>query len=410
MRLLRLWVLAGAVPLLAQTSPEAPATPDATRQELLESLRRKKSQALRPPQRGGLENFLYNFREKRVLERFMAGWHGFHPRLGRLTTGSGFASGVEFRKERAYDGLLDVRAGALVSIRHYQKYEFQIGLPRLANEHVFLGFHAKHLNYPQEDFFGFGPRSRAQDRTNFRLETTSYLGTAGLRWRRWFSAGLQGGLLNTNVGPGTDSRFPSAELVFSEANTPGLERQPDYLQVGAFGRVDYRDEPDNPRSGGHYLVEWNKLNARDGLPFSFWRVETELQQYFPFFNRRRVIAFRWKTSLTDPTRGQIVPFYMLPTLGGSEDLRGFHEFRFRDKNLVVYNLEYRWEAFTGLDMALFGDAGKVFDKRGDFRLSKLEGAYGIGFRFNQAKAVFLRVDIGHSREGTRYFFKFGHVF
>jgi outer membrane protein assembly factor BamA len=101
---------------------------------------------------------------------------------------------------------------------------------------------------------------------------------------------------------------------------------------------------------------------------------------------------------------------MQQTLGGSEDLRGFREFRFRDRNVVVYNLEYRWEVFSGMDMALFGDAGKVFPDRSDFSLSNLEGAYGIGLRFNQAKAVFLRIDIGRSREGTRFFFKFGHVF
>ena len=38
---------------------------------------------------------------------------------------------------------------------------------------------------------------------------------------------------------------------------------------------------------------------------------------------------------------------MLPTIGGSDDVRGFEDFRFRDRNAVVLNAEYRWEAFSG---------------------------------------------------------------
>src|SRR6185503_3426531 len=130
----------------------------------------------------------------------------------------------------------------------------------------------------------------------------------------------------------------------------------------------------------------------------------------PFNAGHRVIAFRFRSSFDDPKQGQRVPFYLQQALGGSNDLRGFREFRFRDKNQMVSNLEYRWEAFSGLDMALFGDAGKVFGSRDDFNLKNLETSYGFGFRFNTAKSVFWRIDIARSREGTRAFIKFENVF
>jgi outer membrane protein assembly factor BamA len=275
---------------------------------------------------------------------------------------------------------------------------------------VFLDYKVAYRNYPQERFFGLGPKSRPEDRTNFRLEDTTYLGTMGIKWKRVFRVGVKGGIIATNTGPGTDTRYASTEKVFTPRNTPALDFQPDHYQVGTFAQMDWRDEPGNPRSGGNYVVEGNLFGDRNRSLYTFRRYEVEAQQYVPFFNRRRVIAFRAKTSLTDTSPGQSVPFYMMPTLGGSEDLRGFRDYRFRDKNLMVYNLEYRWEVFSGLDMALFGDAGKVFTSRSDFSLDHLEGAYGIGFRFNQAKSVLLRVDIGRSREGMRFFFKFGHVF
>jgi outer membrane protein assembly factor BamA len=216
--------------------------------------------------------------------------------------------------------------------------------------------------------------------------------------------------LNTNTAPGTDTRFPSIERLFDATTVPALDRQPDYGYAGAFIQYDRRDEPLNPRSGGLYRAEGSYYDDRDTHSYSFRRWDLELQQYFPFFNERRVVAFRSKLALTDTNPGQDVPFFLLPTLGGSEDLRGFSEFRFRDKDSLLFNLEYRWEAFSGLDLALFGDAGKVFKDRRDIDLNELKTAYGFGFRFNTHKSVFWRIDVGFGQEGTHMFVKFNHVF
>jgi hypothetical protein len=36
--------------------------------------------------------------------------------------------------------------------------------------------------------------------------------------------------------------------------------------------------------------------------------------------------------MTNADAGSVVPFYVQPTLGGPDDLRGFRRFRFRDDN------------------------------------------------------------------------------
>ena len=73
---------------------------------------------------------------------------------------------------------------------------------------------------------------------------------------------------------------------------------------------------------------------------TYRRLELEAQQYIPLFNQRRVIALRARSELTYKNRNQSLPFYMQPTLGGSNDLRGFRPFRFYDDNLIVFNAEY----------------------------------------------------------------------
>jgi outer membrane translocation and assembly module TamA len=77
--------------------------------------------------------------------------------------------------------------------------------------------------------------------------------------------------------------------------------------------------------------------------------------------------------------------------------------------MVVLNAEYRWEVFSGLDMALFADAGQVASRMKSFRLDAMKTAGGIGFRFNTAKSVICRVDVGYSNEGPKVFLNFGHV-
>jgi outer membrane protein assembly factor BamA len=105
-----------------------------------------------------------------------------------------------------------------------------------------------------------------------------------------------------------------------------------------------------------------------------------------------------------------VPFYLQPTLGGSNDLRGFRAYRFYDNAAMVLNAEYRWEVFSGMDMAIFGDAGKVAPRWRDLDLSDLEASYGFGMRFNVRNAVFLRIDTAFSHEGFQIWFKFNNVF
>ena len=136
-----------------------------------------------------------------------------------------------------------------------------------------------------------------------------------------------------------------------------------------------------------------------------------LQQFIPIFDKKRVFAFQLVVSGSDATNGGLVPFYMHPTLGGGQTLRSERDYRFRDTHMLLMNAEYRWEAFSALDMALFTDWGKVAPKFSGLDFSDLEHAYGIGFRVVAAQNVIFRLDIATGGSaGLRYMFKFNRVF
>src|SRR5262249_20826208 len=149
---------------------------------------------------------------------------------------------------------------------------------------------------------------------------------------------------------------------------------------------------------------------RDLDAYSFRRVAIDLQQYVPLPNRYRTLALRAAAVMTDAGAGQQVPFYYEPTLGGSQALRGFREFRFRDRNSLLLTAEYRWEASWMLDGALFVDAGKVTAERSDLNLRDLDVSYGVGFRLHSNSAFVSRLDLAFSREGFIPLLRFEHVF
>src|SRR5215510_925172 len=139
-----------------------------SRAATLEEARQEKAENLQKPTRTFLEQALHDFKEKRVLERFQEGFHGLHPIIGGIRSGSGFGGGTYVETET-------VRASGQVSLKGYQKYELRFKAP-LNTDLMFADLRATYRNFPQERFFGIGDKSKKGDQTSYRLEDTNYVG------------------------------------------------------------------------------------------------------------------------------------------------------------------------------------------------------------------------------------------
>jgi hypothetical protein len=376
----------------------------------IESARDRKAQMLRPDAPGGLERKLLYIKERKVLERLAAGVAGFRVKMGGLVTGSGFALGPEYLRRDFARGGLTLRTAAQSSFKGYQKYDFQVSLPPSQRRSYFLDFYSAHRNYPGINYYGPGPKSDKFSLSNFRYEDTEFHFAAGVQPTRRISFGAAALYLLVNVGPGNDSRFARTDQVFTPAEVIGLDEQTDFLRHSYFVQYDHRDSPGSPRAGGNYSAEYSRYLDQKHDIYSFQQLDLHLNQYIPFFNQRRVFALRGRSQLTFHEDGQFVPFYMQPRLGGSDDLRGFSPYRFYGDNSLVVNAEYRWETFSGLDAAVFVDAGKVFAEHSRFNFHDLESSVGFGLRFNVLNKVFLRTDVGFSHEGFQVWVKFNDIF
>ena len=394
-----------AAPLAAQVNSRA---------EEIQQARREKAANAAPEELSKAESRLNYIMDKHILERLATGFHGLTMVMGGLPTGQGFAIGPQYSRLDLAGGALKFRTSARGASARAVLIDLQATMPKLAGGKFFVDFLAQHRNLPRLEYFGPGPDSQLGDRSNFRLEDTSADFTVGYRpfedkLSRLLSLGVTGGFLEVNTGPGNNSDLAQTADLFTPQTTPGIDDQTEYFRGGFFAQYDYRDNPLGPRSGGNYVAKFTYYNG-DLRLHDFKTLHLEAQQYFPFLNKRRVIALRTMAILSYANANQTIPFYIQPVLGGSESLRGFRAYRFYDNNLILANAEYRWEAFSGLDMALFFDAGKVVPTRSQVNYHDLEGSAGIGFRFNVQNSVFLRIDVGFSHEGTNIWLKFENVF
>ncbi len=395
---------------VALASPAATDAQD-SRTASIEKLRDEKAAALQPYQPGTIERALL-FIERDDPLRKIAPRNGVFVQYGYTgkPVGSGIGASVGYRRD-LFDGRARVVAETGATWRHYRVVRADFSVPSLAGGRLELGVEGIDRHDPEEDFYGLGADSLEANRVSFLFDRRDVQGRAVVKPGRGLQAGVRVGRAAASVSAGRDSRFPSIEERFSDPDAPGLGQQPDFSYRDLFALLDRRDQPGNPRAGGYYRIMWRGYSDLDYTRYSFHLVDADLQHFFPIFDKKRVFALRGRIVTTGADAGQIVPFYFRPTLGGSDSLRSVRDFRFRDNNTLAMNVEYRWEAFSGLDMALFTDVGKVASRSADLDFSDLEHGYGIGFRFNTFRSVFPRLDVAVAGlETPRLFIKFNKVF
>ena len=396
--------IAAAAPVAAQTP--APAVPQ-TREEALRITREEKQKSVTPYTPNGLERGMRVAEER--MTRFLASPDGIYFKFGSLATGSGFAFGTGYRNRRLANREGALTAWAAISLKKYWALETRFDLPDLADGRLAITTYARYQDYPQEVYFGIGPAARRGDETRYQLDTTLAGGRVGIKPTSVVTVG--GGLEYQRpvLGPGRNRRFPSIDDVFDDASAPGRFGPLNYLRASTFLHVDYR-QPRNARKGGWYRFEASHFEDSSDA-FTFRRFDADLRQFVSVFAERRVFAARLYVSTSDPAPGARVPFYLMPTLGGHDSLRGFRDYRFRGPHAILTNAEYRWEIWSGLDAALFYDAGKVALRRSDLKFQELAKAYGFGFRFNTDNGTILRIDAGFgSQDGKHLYIVFGDVF
>jgi hypothetical protein len=329
---------------------------------------------------------------------------GWYPELGHMVTGAGWIAGGPGYRHRILDGRALVEASTAISWRTYKMAQARLEFPALAADQLTVGIQALWQDLTQVRYFGAGPRTTAAAETDYRLQTTNAVAYASVRPRPAVAVtGRAGYLARPDLSSSTgffDRDLPDAAAVFASEPAASLDRQPAFLHADAAVLRDTRNARGHPTGGGLYRAAWGTFNGRGSARFTFHRYELEAAHFLPALRGRHVLAARGWAVFTVPHAGNEIPFYLLPSLGGSNTLRGYPVYRFHDRDLLVVNLESRWAVLTHVDAAVFGDAGSVAPEAAGLGLQ--HRSYGAGLRLHNGPTTIARFDAARSSEGWRF--------
>jgi outer membrane protein assembly factor BamA len=333
---------------------------------------------------------------------------GPYSEFGNMITGAGWISAGPGFRHHVLDGRAFVDASAAVSWNLYKSVQGRFELPHLGQDRFSLGAQASYQDLLQIEYFGLGNDSLKADRSAYRLNNLDVLGYATVRATpRLTVSGRVGWIprpdLSTATGPRTT--FPNPIDRFSEASAPGLRAPTSFLHDDVSVAADLRDHSGHPTTGGLYRASAASYSDRDTGTFSFRRYEVEASQFVPLFTKKWVVALHAWEVFSDTSSGHAVPFYLMPSLGGKNTLRGYSDYRFHDNDMQAFTVESRWALFPHVDAAVFADAGKVAPRASGLDFTNLKTSFGAGLRVHNATSTLLRADVGHSTEGWRLFIK-----
>ena len=311
---------------------------------------------------------------------------GFYADIKNLIPGSGWiGGGPGYRQWYAQDrAFFDASAG--ISSNGYKTAQARAELQRMAGGWLAVGSQIKWQDFTQIAFYGDGPDTLEANRTEYHLQSTNVVGYATLRPVRWLGVGAKIGWLTPSIN--------RSALALSE--------EPSFIHSEASITADTRDFPEHPSAGGLLRTAISNYSDRDSGTFSFRRYEAEGAHFIPLAQSRVVLAVHGWLVASGTDEGQFVPFYLEPSLGGNNTLRGYADYRFHDRHLLLFNVETRIALMTHLDAAFLFDAGNVAARVDDLDLG--QRSYGAGLRLHTRRRTFARFDVAHSREGWRAIF------
>lgn len=170
---------------------------------------------------------------------------------------------------------------------------------------------------------------------------------------------------------------------------------------------DRRDNIFSTSSGYLFQLKAAVYRKELGSGENFSQLEFDYRQFFHLM-KQHVCAIEYKMTVS----GGIVPFQLLPRMGGSDLMRGYYKGRYRDKQYIAFQSEYRFPIFWRFRGVLFGGIGQVMPTLDafDFDGVKMTGGAGIRFVWDKEQRINIRFDVGIADGGVEYYLNVKEAF
>lgn len=173
---------------------------------------------------------------------------------------------------------------------------------------------------------------------------------------------------------------------------------------------DKRHNVLNVREGGFSELALLRYDKLWGSDFSFTSIISD-NRFYKSINERDVLAAQvlGQFSVGD------IPFNQLALLGGESINRGYYLGRYRDKNQLAAQIEYRMLPFPFAKRwgaAVFGSSGTVFNDFSNLSFDNIvwSGGGGVRFLIFPKKDIYTRFDVAFTKEKPGFYFFIGEAF
>jgi outer membrane protein assembly factor BamA len=159
---------------------------------------------------------------------------------------------------------------------------------------------------------------------------------------------------------------------------------------------DTRDNENDARNGTFLNLRSNWFRPAFGSDFTFAKYEIFLGHYIPIANVTGLAL----GSQINLTRGDI-PFTELNSPDGVRILRGIENGRYRDRDMVALQVEYRFPISNRWGAALFAETAQVAHEIDDLTMNGWKYSLGTGIRYalNPSERFNLRLDVSFVDDG-----------
>lgn len=342
--------------------------------------------------------------ERQLLSIEQAGGFGVARGLfvtfGDIKRGSGFSLGPAYGKTFTSGTVVIAKAAYAVSGAKVAQLSVQSPVDRRLR----FKSRARWQDAPTGRVYALGMNSPTT-KTEYAETKTELSGEAAFAPVRLLHLGAGVGLERFETGISRKADPAHMDIL---DNMPGFGADPRYVHSQAYAAIDSRDGPGYSRRGSLLRATLHDYRQQNDGPYSFRRLDGVAEQYLPILHGNWVLFLGLRASTTAAESGRDVPFFLMPDLGG-QDLRGFFNYRFRERHSILLTAEYRWYAQEYLDGAIFYEAGKAVATRSALDFTRLTSSIGAGVRLHGPQTTVIRLEVARSREGMRILLKFSPV-
>ncbi|OGD11230.1 MAG: hypothetical protein A2Y86_08520 [Candidatus Aminicenantes bacterium RBG_13_62_12] len=164
---------------------------------------------------------------------------------------------------------------------------------------------------------------------------------------------------------------------------------------------DTRDGVLYPRKGVLFQLAADTYGAMTGSDFEFTSLKLDCREYF-LVAPDQVLAIQ---AYFRSNSGE-VPFHKLALLGGESLMRGYYKGRFRDKDILAVQAEYRVMVTKRIGVVGFAGLADVFPDFSEFNLKTIKYSVGTGIRYmvNKREGTTLRMDMAWGKANFGLYF------